>query len=186
MPLGLLTLLFIGLASGASIINSIQITNATSNATLADGNPLDIVECTPKPPTPKDTRPLLAWCRTTVEIYPFPKSETIGIFHVSGEPDEFKLPFTASIEDKTSGGCEITVDIPYHVSDSYSWFKIWQDTKNLMETCREEHTNYPHTGGYTMTGNLGKIKITITTKHLGEVLEVGTLGMNRSAIEWMS
>ncbi|KAL2038804.1 hypothetical protein N7G274_008562 [Stereocaulon virgatum] len=184
MPLRLLTLLFIGLASSASI-KKIQLPNATFTTSLDGANPLDILECTPKPRTPRDTRPLLAWCRIAVEIYPFPKSEQVGIFHISGEPDEFKLPYVASLYDKASGGCEVTVDIPFHLADSCSWREIWLAAKDLMETCREPNTNYPHTGGYTMIGRSGNIKIVIQ-RDTHELSGAEKLGMNGSAVEWMT
>ena len=191
MHLNLLILFLIGYASSTFIINKVEPMNITSNDTSTDGNPRQILKCDQKPPTPVDPRPLLSWCRLAVNTYPFPKSENMGIFHVSGGPDGYKLPFTAGINDKEHGGCKVTVDIPFHVSDTYSWYKIWQDTRNLMEACREEGTSYPHTGGYTMTGNEGNIKITMARdsplKAWGNSMVLNkNLGVNVSATEWTS
>jgi hypothetical protein len=109
----------------------------------------------------------------------------VGVFHISGGRDKFQLPYVASVGGKTSGGCAVTVDLPFHVSDSCSWHEIWLAAKDLMETCREPNTNYPHTGGYTMIGQSGNIRISIERDTPG-LLGPEKLGINGSAIEWMT
>ena len=167
---GLTVLLFFSFAFSAFIPSLAQKINITSTTglTIPDSGSYECIKAT----LFMDKRPPFLDCRRAIQL--LPQSNTIGIFHISGEPDVFELPTYA-----INGGCKLTVDInKYYLSDVDSWFGIRSAASELNYACRDTRVDPWRTGGWLMTGEYGKIKISLT-----EIAEENAMGKDTVAIQ---
>ena len=180
---GLTVLFFLSFAFSASIPSLVQrmdITSTTGLTVAGSGS----YECI-KPRLFIDKRPPFLDCRRAIQL--LPQSNTTGTFHISGEHDVFELPVHA-----INGACKITVDInKYYLSDMDSWFGIRSAASELNYACRNTRVDPWRTGGWLMTGEHGKIQISLTEIAEENAMDKDTvaiqkLNMSGTAIEGMA
>ncbi|KAL2039109.1 hypothetical protein N7G274_008158 [Stereocaulon virgatum] len=152
MLYGLLIIFSATLVGSAVIENNTQNITSSFTTTGQYDNPLRS-ECL-KPSSPFDIRPRFVDCGRIIED--LPQSEKLADFHIQGGHDDYKLPW-----EKTLETCQIRVEInKFWVTDVGSWMGIKLVTLDLVTHCRS-YTKDPRTGGSAVTGNGGRIMITV-------------------------
>ena len=169
-----LALLMIVLATvnySASSYNTTQTRNGTSTSIPGSDEKTSLeYECTAR--MFRQVRgPLASDC--TLAIERLPKESNDALFHIGGDWSIYQLPWRV-----TMFGCKLTVDIDaFFLADFYNWLGVIEAATNLNYVCRSYA--YPfHTGGWTMTGNLGRINVSLVQSVTPWMLQ--SLGTNSS------
>lgn len=166
---GLVFLLFASFALGASIPSLVQSGNITSTtpATVV-GNPQP--ECI-QPTLWHDLRPPYLDCHRAILF--MPQNDTLSTFHIGGKSDDFELP-----QYGIEGGCKVNIDInKFHLLDVGRWSEIRYAASALNLACRDMNTKPWRSGGWLMTGENGRIKISLTEIWGGDMMGNGTDAM---------
>ncbi len=153
--LGLLMLILATIAYSGSPYNTTKTTKSTSSVDTGSNEKIySEYICTREPIFRPDGRPPASDCTLTTQRLPNESND--ALFHIGGDPGIYQLPWIV-----TNFDCELTVDIDgFHLADFYNWLGVRETATNLNYGCRS--SAYPYrTGGWTMTGNLGRINVSL-------------------------
>lgn len=99
-----------------------------------------------------------------------PQNDTLSTFHIGGKSDDFELP-----QYGIEGGCKVNIDInKFHLLDVGRWSEIRYAASALNLACRDMNTKPWRSGGWLMTGENGRIKISLTEIWGGDMMGNGT------------
>ena len=155
LTLGLLMLILAAVGYSSSSYNTTQTTDSNLTGIPASNEKTDFeYRCNNKPRRGPDRRPPAADC--VLSIGRLPDEGTEELFHVGGDANIYQLPWILRTFD-----CRLTVDIDrYFIADTYTWLGVKEAALYLTYACQSP--TYPsRTGGWTMTGKLGRINITL-------------------------
>lgn len=157
LPLGFLVLILATVGYSAFSYNTSQATDSTLTFISANKKTRDVdpeYRCTGPPAYGPDRRPPISDCDLTIER--LPNEGTVELFHLGGDTGIYQLPLRLKTFD-----CRLTVDIhKFFLADMYTWRGVREAATNLSFACQSP-TNPSRTGGWTMTGILGRINISL-------------------------
>lgn len=155
LPIGLLMLILAAVGYSTSLYNTTEINDSTLTVIPATNEKRDLeYRCHKQPIKGPDRRPPAADC--ALSIGRLPDDGTEELFHVGGDEGIYRLP-----QILTTFDCRLTVDIDrYFIADTDTWLGIKEAALYLIYACQSR--TYPaRTGGWTMTGKLGRINISL-------------------------
>ena len=154
LPLGLLMLFLATFGcSGLSyniIDSALTVTSANSERIDSDSEYI----CAKEPLSGPDNRPSAFNCALCIRR--LPNEDTEELFHIGGDPGIYRLPRTVTAFD-----CRLVVDIhKFFLADMATWSGVKEAATNLTYACQSRDYSF-RTGGWTMTGRLGRINISL-------------------------
>ena len=156
LPFGLLMLILAAVGYSSSSYNTTtEIIDSTLTVIPATNEKRDLeYKCHKQPLKGPDRRPPTADC--ALSIGRLPDEGTEELFYVGGDAGIYQLP-----QILTTFGCRLTVDIHrYFITDTDTWLGVKEAALYLIYACQSP-THPSRTGGWTMTGKLGRINISL-------------------------
>lgn len=157
LPFGLLMLFLATVGYNGFSYNITQTTDSTLTVISASNEKIDLESeyiCAKPPPDGPDNRPSALDC--ALSIRRLPNEGTEELFHLGGDADIYRLPRTVKTFD-----CRLTVDIhEFFLADMCTWGGVREAATNLTNACQSRGYSF-RTGGWTMTGALGRINISL-------------------------
>ena len=157
LPLGLLMLFLATVGYSGFSYNTTQITDSTLTVTSASNERIDLDPeyiCAEPPPDGPDNRPSAFNCALCIRR--LPNEGTEELFHIGGDAGIYRLPRTVTAFD-----CRLAVDIhKFFLADMSTWRGVREAATNLTYACQSRDYSF-RTGGWTMTGRLGRINISL-------------------------
>ena len=151
----LLMLILAAVGYSSSSYNTTEITDSTLIVIPASNEKRDLeYRCSKQPLRGPDRRPPAADCALSIGRLPDEESEEL--FHVGGDAGIYQLP-----QILTTFDCRLTVDIDrFFIADTDTWLGVKEAALYLTYACQSP--TYPsRTGGWTLTGKLGRINISL-------------------------
>ena len=155
LPFGLLMLILAAVGYSSTLYNTTQTIVSTLTVIPASNEKTDSeYRCNKQPIRGPDRRPPAADC--ALSIGRLPDEETEELFHVGGDAGIYRLPWILTTFD-----CRLTVDIDrFFLADTYTWLGVKEAALYLTYACQSPKES-ARTGGWTMTGKLGRINISL-------------------------
>ena len=155
LPFGLLMLILAAVGYSSTSYNTTQTTDSTLIVIPASNEKTKSeYRCNKQPIRGPDRRPPAADC--ALSIGRLPDEETEELFHVGGDAGIYQLPWILTTFD-----CRLTVDIDrFFIADTYTWLGVKEAALYLTYACQSPKDS-SRTGGWTMTGKLGRINISL-------------------------
>ena len=156
LPFGLLMLFLATVGYSGFAYNTTQTTDSTSTVISTSNERLDLDPqyiCAEPPSHGPDNRPSALNC--ALSIRRIPNEGTEELFHIGGDAGIYRLPRTVTAFD-----CRLTVDIhKFFLADMSTWRGVKEAATNLTHACQSRYSF--RTGGWTMTGTLGRINVSL-------------------------